>query len=403
MSFPSTCRNLQLIGVRISLVLRSFLKPQNAMISLKVLFRLATLPVRLIVLALQYFTVGTSFTNSDISRSLKKTLNCGVFQHMGSAFTIEDLSQLANFKVNDVFARYAAKYADIPGFGAPYTEKNLDTDLYHCDSTWLSYIEERDHTDPILVYIHGGCFAYQLQDNTIEAFANLYRVLEQRNKRVSILFVDYSLTQNGSTYPTQYNEVNYIYDKLIAEGNTNVSLIGDSAGGNLALNVLQHLHNKKDPATVWPKTVIPISPYLNASLNEFRGSLKDNNSRDTFTYEAIKYFGEEYIGHDKVLNESPVVNIEANVHKVDWRSIPTIKQGKVLVIVGENEVLKDQILRWSEAVGLVERHPENVAIDINGVHIGFFVSETVDYNNDLNVWKELFAAKTILSFLERNI
>lgn len=373
------------------------------MISLKVLLRLATLPVRLFVLALQYFTVGTPFNNAPISRSLWKTLNCGVHHHMNSAFTVEDLSQIANFLINDVFARKAATYADLPNFGRAYTQKDPTVDLYHCDSTWLSYIEERSADDPILVYLHGGCFAYQLQDNTLEAFSNVFRALEQKDKKVSILFVDYSLTQNGATYPTQYNEVNYVYDRLVEEGNTNILLVGDSAGGNLVLNVLQHLHQKEGPNTVWPRAVIPISPYLNVSLNAYEGSMKENNSIDIFSFEAIRYFGDEYIGHDPVLHASPVVNIEANVHKVAWKDFPPIKDGKVLVLLGENEVLKDQILRWCEAVGLVEKHPENVALDINGIHIGFFVSETVGYNNDIGVWKEQFSSKAILAFLERNI
>lgn len=41
--------------------------------------------------------------------------------------------------------------------------------------------------------------------------------------------------------PAQLGDLVTLYKKLVDEGNDNIQLIGDSAGGNLAITFLQHL------------------------------------------------------------------------------------------------------------------------------------------------------------------
>lgn len=64
----------------------------------------------------------------------------------------------------------------------------------------------------------------------------LYHSLESLVKEeLSVLIIDYSLTIHNKTYPTQLQEALEAYGKLASDGYTNINMLGDSAGGNLAL------------------------------------------------------------------------------------------------------------------------------------------------------------------------
>lgn len=239
----------------------------------------------------------------------------------------------------------------------------------------------------------------QLMDKHIEALANIYRVQKSKGKDLNILLVDYSLTSLGHYYPQQINESINIYDKLVDEGYTNIIIVGDSAGGNLVINNLIALL-KRDTHVTWPIGAIAISPYLNVSNQGYDGSVKRFNGVDFFSSTLANHLGKGYIQNDESLNDSVEVNIEHNADKVNWDSIPLISEGKFLLLFGDNEILSDEILRFAEKSKLKQTHPERIAIDIDGIHVGFFVSETLDYNNDLNKWKNEFCAKTLLDFID---
>lgn len=371
---------------------------KNMPISLSVLWKLITLPASLICLTVKYYTVGTTFTNSNTKSSLIKTLVTGIFRHIADGLTIEDARFLYT-DVNTLLRRLSSNFGDLPGFGEQYTTRE---DYFMGESVWLTKcLVSKD--SPILLYFHGGCFAMQLGDNQVLAMANFYRAYKETyGVEISVLLVDYSLTCNGYTYPRQINEANDIYDKLIADGYTNIIIAGDSAGGNLALNTLAYLDlesKRRKRNVVWPKGTVAISPYLNVSKRENTGSVKRyGGGVDIFSSAMAGYFGNIYIDGDEFLNSSPMINIELNSDKIDWSNNPAIKGGDLLVIFGDHEMLTDEILRWCEKVGLTSNNPERIAIDIDGTHIGLFVNEVIAYGT-ISEWKEQYCSNTILRFL----
>lgn len=366
--------------------------------SLSLIFGLVTLPLKLLYLTLQFYTVGTVFTNATAKKSLVKTLHNGLCQHMGCALRVQDL-QLAYVPVSKLLLSMSKSLGRLPGFNEKYTDK----EDFICESRWLTKnIDSKE--SPIVLYFHGGCFAIQMLDNQAQGMANLYEAYKLRyGVDLSILVADYSLTPLGYTYPTQYNEAVSLYEKLVADGYTKIVIMGDSAGGNLVLNILNYLHKRsKHQDVVWPVASIAISPYLNLSKQEFSGSFKRFDKVDFFNYAMTSYLGNVYIGVDEFLHASPVVNIELNSDKVDWKNIAPIKEGNLLVQFGDHEVLTDEILRWCEQAELTKNHPENIAIDIDGVHIGFFITESVAYG-DIESWLNQYCANSILTFLKRKL
>lgn len=366
------------------------------MFNLVIIGKLLTLPFKLLKLTIEYFTVGTVFTNDQTNKKLGRVLQAGIMQHMINGLKLPFLRDHAVYKVTDLLSKMSHNYKQFPNYGEMYTTQD---DKYP-DSVWLAKAANRTPSDPILVYFHGGCFAMPLQDNQLEAMANLYKVLGPGNENLSILIVDYSLTLNGKTYPRQPNECFSVYMKLTKdEGCSNVAVIGDSAGGNLCLSLLYHISQSDLP--VWPSAVVPISAWLDLAKAEYSGSFVTNEHLDLFNWEAVTYFGNEYAPLEADGGQIDV-NISLNANSFNWSDLPPILNGDILIIFGENEVLKDENLRWCELAGIVKNHPERVIIDPRGYHITFFVSETVAYGT-LENWKSQYISEKIIKFLQEKL
>lgn len=368
------------------------------MFTLSIIGRLLLLPFKLLKLTIQYYTVGTVFTNDLANLKLQRILQAGIMQHMVNYLRLPFIHDHAMYKVSDLLEKSKSKLDPenlIPHYGEFYTKKD---DSYP-DSIWLT---KTNKENSVLVYLHGGCFAMQLQDNQLDGITNIYKSLEKSGKSVSVLLVDYSLTSNGFTYPTQNNECAHVYDKLVRDGYTNISIMGDSAGGNLCLALLYRLSQKPAHSVVWPSAVILVSAMFDLTKGKFEGSLKENENVDVFSWQAINYFGNEYVANTRVFDNEVDVNVAANAEKFPWSTLPPIVKGNVLVLVGENEVLRDENLRWCDQAGLVKNYPDNIVIDPKGYHITFFVSESVAYGT-LSEWEEQRLTKKILSFLKEKI
>lgn len=365
------------------------------MLSLSALLRFLTLPVYVAWLTILYYTVGTPYTNLNTKKSLIKTLYIGVFGYLGKGLTLSDSRYL--FKdIKTLLGKHAGLFKDLPGYGEIYTKKEPN---FTCESVWLTK-SALSADSPIVLYDHGGGFVFQVVETAFTALANFYRSYKvEHGVDISILLVDYSLTAHGATYPTQINEANEIYDRLVSDGYRNIIILGESAGGNLVLNTLAYLESKAyNEEVVWPKAAVAISPYLNITKTENTGSVQTYLSIDCFSPSMADYFGKNYTNGDKWLDASPMVNIETNSDKVDWKNNPIIKNGDILVLLGDHEILADQILRWCEKIGLTANYPERIAIDIHGTHIALVIDEAIAPGT-LSEWREQFNSKTILAFL----
>lgn len=69
----------------------------------------------------------------------------------------------------------------------------------------------------------------------------------QREKKLSVLFLDYSLASYGNELLTQLHELTATYTRLAKEGNTDFRFIGDSAGGHLSTTFTQYLYKEQNP------------------------------------------------------------------------------------------------------------------------------------------------------------
>lgn len=141
-----------------------------------------------------------------------------------------------------------------------------------CDSVageWISVPESRP--DRTLLYLHGGSFAFRFP-NTHAAFAA--RICRRLGARA--LLPDYRLVPEHP-FPAAPDDCHSAYRWLLASGCSpgSLVLVGDSAGGCLALVTLHRARRAGEPQ---PACAVLLSPAVDCTLGS--QSMVDNENRD---------------------------------------------------------------------------------------------------------------------------
>lgn len=323
-----------------------------AYISVKGLLQLLGLPIRLLWTVVKFYTVGTGFRKYG-----NRLLNCLKLIVFRTALSLDvpDTKVLAVLSNSIIIHRllpfkYNSITSKLPGYGTKYDAK----------SYWLVKQPNRTSLDPILIYLHGGGYFLQTQPLQLESLLAIYKLISPAKQRnLSILFLDYSLACfENSSLPLQVDELHETYMKLTQiDGNTNVILMGDSAGGNLSILYCQHLKTlaqRQLSPPIYPSSLILISPWVRLVPEPYQfkpgNSYYDNDRFDMLMYTFLtNHRSQRYLfGPNDLEKVSP--NLKADCHIQDWQDIPTFGDATshVLVLVGEDEVFRDDVLQFSE-------------------------------------------------------
>ena len=191
--------------------------------------------------------------------------------------------------------------------------------------------------DCAIIYFHGG--AYVL--GSAAAYRNLVGQIAARAK-VAIFIADYGLAPEHP-FPAAVNEAAAIYRGLAASGMSKLVIAGDSAGGGLALALLQSVTYAANDETV-PKPLAAVVMSLWADLALTGESMETRAESDPIlTRDALNQAAHLYLGnqdrHDP--KASPLYG--------EVTGLPP-----VMFHVGEDEILLDDSRRFanrSEAAG----------------------------------------------------
>ena len=194
-----------------------------------------------------------------------------------------------------------------------------------------------------IFYIHGGAFCAGNMYN-IRGF--LYQLAKKTN--VVIFSANYKkapeykhpipLTDCIEGFTYFINQIKNIDEK------PTIIIMGDSAGGNLSINLIAHLIKSN---LLIPSACILISPWVNLSDCNNSSSWIDNEKYDFVKYEFAKYFAFEYINQE--------TNTLEDVSPLYLHDDILIKFPPILIEYGEYETLRDQIQEFSiklEKLGL---------------------------------------------------
>ena len=111
-----------------------------------------------------------------------------------------------------------------------------------------------------LLHCHGGWFNW----GTAEAFRHLVGHIAARAKTEAFI-PDYRLAPEHP-FPAALDDVQAAYDGLAGGGARRIVILGDSAGGNLALSLLSILAGRSSTGTIKPAGAVVLSPVTDLTL-----------------------------------------------------------------------------------------------------------------------------------------
>ncbi|WP_175614844.1 alpha/beta hydrolase [Piscibacillus halophilus] len=186
---------------------------------------------------------------------------------------------------------------------------------------------------PVFIYYHGG--GWVLGD--LDLVDATCRILTNETKRI-VVSVDYRLAPEFR-YPTPledcYNALEWVYANPIEiDGDvTNMTVGGDSAGGNLAAAVSMLAKDREGPPIKAQVLVYPVTnlSYDTSSYHEFAEGYGLDRS-------LMEWFGQQYI-RDEDDYYNPYI---APLTCEDLSGLPP-----AIVFVAENDVLRDEGLAYA--------------------------------------------------------
>lgn len=180
-----------------------------------------------------------------------------------------------------------------------------------------------DPAKPALLYLHGGGFFVPASP---PAHLNLLAILCRKLDAVGFM-PDYRLAPLHK-YPAALDDCESAYRGLLALGHQRIALVGDSAGGNLVLGLLQRIRKAGLPM---PVCAVPISAVTEMTRGYAPPSRIYNHGRDPmFPGGPFVQLFQHYVG------EADGADPELSPLYADYRGFPPL-----FFLVGETELLLD--------------------------------------------------------------
>lgn len=212
---------------------------------------------------------------------------------------------------------------------------------------------------PLILYIHGG--GWILGDKVTHDM--LVRRLANCTNSV-VAFVNYSRSPEAK-YPTALNEIYGVLDYLYKhhkDFNINaekVIIAGDSAGGNMAAATAIKAKKENGPKLLLQVLLYPVT---DASMDT--ESYKIFKDGPWLTKKAMEWFWDAYLADKNLKDDIYVSPLKAELS--DLKDLPP-----ALVIVGENDVLRDEGEAYARK--LIEAGVDVFCVRINNTHHDFMM------------------------------
>lgn len=318
------------------------------MVYLKLLKTVLSLPIYLLLALVRYFIVGGKFRK--YRNSLRETLTLELVERF-FLVGVKEYGTVMRYggerllKTSPLLGKFPK--SQFSGYGQRYDDNSL----------WLVKNGIETKSNPVIIYLHGGGYFAQTVFSQIAGVLAVHKLLNPEiKKKTSILYLDYKLASHGYRVPYQTKQLIETYSKLVAEGHTNLILLGDSAGGNMILQFLQNL--KISTNSVYPKNVLLLSPWVNLQARpeqfQINQSYYDNRNKDYLKHSAFSD-KKNFLNH--LLKPEDLKDIKINpgkepLNKSDWTNIPTFNNEgyHIFVLAGEDEVFRDDILNFAKVI-----------------------------------------------------
>ncbi len=236
-----------------------------------------------------------------------------VFQAM---ITVGNAQTITDSKMQKIYG-FRAFYETLgKSYPADSTVSVNEATIAGVKTYWLN--ENLIGQKEIIVYLHGGVYTY----GTFTAYkAMLTNLSKSMNK--AIVYVEYSLSPEHP-FPTANNEILAVYKELKNKyPKFKISIIGDSAGGGLAISLV---NDAQKAGIEVPSKLVLISPWID---------LKANNESYITKKELDPILNREFLYSHALMYASNNI-LQADPSEIKFKEFPP-----VFLLVGTDEVLND--------------------------------------------------------------
>ena len=200
----------------------------------------------------------------------------------------------------------------------------------------------------VMLYLHGGGYIFGSYKGYRSFVTKMCKKLH-----VNAYCFNYGLAPEDP-FPAGLDDAFFVYEWLLEEESIpaeNIILMGDSAGGGLALALLVRIKKKNLPM---PKAAICLSPWTDLTLKSetMKSKIEDEVF---FNVRNVEISAEAYLG------EASPENPEVSPLFADFEGFPPI-----FIQVGSREILLDDSVKIAEKM---RKQDVKVTLD---VHIGMF-------------------------------
>lgn len=174
--------------------------------------------------------------------------------------------------------------------------------------------------------------------------------LNAQGSDTAVLVLAYSLAPEN-VYPTQLTQAVEVLRYLVKTTGripSDISIGGDSAGGNLCLGLISHIAHPHPeiPALNLPTKLhaaLLLSPWC--SFNTHTRAYQTNAEKDCFDRRALERWSSAFLGSDSPF-AGDFYNEPVTAPASWWEATASVV-GEVLVWAGGNEILLDGIEEWA--------------------------------------------------------
>lgn len=193
------------------------------------------------------------------------------------------------------------------------------------DCYW--FVPKNKVSNEVVIYLHGGSFAL----GSLQSHKALVTHFASSLKK-SIVFVDYALAPENP-YPKGVNDIYSVYSAILNKfAKSKIYLIGDSAGGGLAVSSIEEILSK---GLKLPDAVILISPWLDLACDN-PSYVKRRSLDPILTREVLQQYASYY---------TPENLKQADPSQLKFTTFPP-----AFILVGSNEILFDDAKNFYESI-----------------------------------------------------
>ncbi|KAI0031681.1 Alpha/Beta hydrolase protein, partial [Vararia minispora EC-137] len=236
------------------------------------------------------------------------------------------------------------------------------------EGAYLHWIGEKS-LGKVLLFFHGGGYSLPMLPTSFDMLLSFKNDVKSSLGDIGVCVLEYSLTP-GSPFPKQLSQANAALMHLLSSGvsASDIVLAGDSAGGNLVLQLLSHILHPLPSIPPPPELSSPlrgaymISPWV--GMDDSWPSFEQNAEHDIIDPSLYRLFAEEIAAGMTPDLLSWVRPVSA---QQDWWTGLVGVVPSILVTAGKRECLYDEIDRISTT--LKAHVPQlKTFIEENGVH-----------------------------------